>query len=106
MKKTLMCATLLASSLVARAETLHVHLAVGFPATGTYLPAGDYSIARVTGSPSMLFIEGEGLRAFISGRIVRNSSVEKPTIELDKDLEKGKSAGTRAGVLKLHSQAK
>jgi hypothetical protein len=106
MKKTLMCATLLASSLVARAENLHVHLSVGFPATGTYLPAGDYSIATVNGSPSMLLIEGEGLRAFISGRIVRTGLFDKTTIELDKDLEKGKSAGTRAGVLKLHSQAK
>jgi hypothetical protein len=101
MKKTLMCATLLASSFVARAESLHVHLSVGFPATGTYLPAGDYSIATITGSPSMLLIEGEGLRAFISGRIVRTSSVEKTTVEL----EKGKSTGTRAGVLNIRTPA-
>ena len=106
MKKTLMCATLLASSFVARAESLRMHLSAGFPAAGIYLPAGDYSIATVTGSSSMLLIEGEGLRAFISGRIVRTSLFDKTTVELDKDLEKGKSAGARAGVLKLQSQPK
>jgi hypothetical protein len=106
MKKTLMCATLLASSFVAHAESLRMHLSVGFPAAGTYLPAGDYTIATVTGSPSVLLIEGEGLRAFISGRIVRTSLFDKMTVELDRGLEKGKSAGSRAGVLKLHSQPK
>ena len=103
MKKTIMCATLLASSFVANAESLHIHLSAGFPATGTYLPAGDYSISTVTGSPSMLLIEGEGLRAFVSGRIVRTGLFDKTTLELDKDLGKGKSAGARTGVLKLNS---
>jgi hypothetical protein len=101
MKKALMCTTLLASAFAARAEGLHVHLSVGFPATGTYLPAGDYSISPVIGSSSTLLIEGNGLHVFVSGRIVRTSSFEKTTVEL----EKGKSAGTRAGVLKLRPPA-
>jgi hypothetical protein len=102
MKKTLVFATLLASSFVARAESMRVHLQAGFPATGAYLPAGDYSISPVTGSSSVLFIEGENLHAFVFGRIVRVGPAQKTTVEL----EKGKSERPGAGILDLRSPAK
>jgi hypothetical protein len=102
MKKTLVCATLLASSFVARAESVRVHLPAGFPAKSIFLPAGDYSISPVTSSSSILLIEGEGVHAFVFGRIVRTGLAEKTTVEL----EKGNSAGTESKVLGLRSPAK
>jgi hypothetical protein len=101
MKKTLMFATLLASSFAARAESLHVHFPVAFPATGAYLPVGDYTISPVTSSSSVLLIKGEGVHAFVFGRIVRDSSSEKTTVEL----EKGAPVGKKTSVLKLRSAA-
>jgi hypothetical protein len=97
MKKTLVCATLLAFSFVARAGSLHVHLPAGFTTTGTFLPAGDYSISPVTSSSTVLLIEGQGLHAFVFGRIVRTSGSEKTSVELDGSKPKG------TGVLKLRT---
>jgi hypothetical protein len=102
MKKTLVCATLLASSFIARAEPLHVHFSAAFPATTSYLPAGDYTVSPVTSSSSVLLIEGQGLQAFIFGRIVKAVASEKTTVEL----EKGKPEKAKTGVLTLREAAK
>jgi len=102
MKKTLVFATLLASSFVARAESIHVHFAADFPATSAYLPAGDYTVSPVTSSAAVLLIEGQGLHAFVFGRIVKEGASEKTTVEL----EKGKPDGKTAGVLNLRTAVK
>ncbi|HEY4359343.1 MAG TPA: hypothetical protein VGN17_00140 [Bryobacteraceae bacterium] len=102
MKKTLAFAALLASSFVARAESIHVHFATAFPATSAYLPAGDYTVSPVSSSASVLLIEGQGLHAFVFGRIVKETPYEKTSVEL----EKGKPDGKPAGVLNLRSATK
>ena len=105
MKKTLVFTALLACSLAVRAESLRVHFPADFPAAGTLVPAGDYSISPVTGSPAVLRLEGSGLHAFVFGRIVQ-SDAKKTTVELETSLKRSKLEGTTAGAVKLGSLTK
>ncbi|MEO8098969.1 MAG: hypothetical protein ABI811_14800 [Acidobacteriota bacterium] len=88
MKKTLTVAAFLLSSLVASAETLHVNIPFAFTATGTALPAGEYTISTMKTIMPMLFIEGSGMKTFVFGRIVPVSltgGATKPALLFEKD---------------------
>jgi hypothetical protein len=74
-KKNLMNATLLVAGLIApvvgvHAESLHMHVPFAFTASGTALPAGDYSITEVQGHPTVLLIAAtnSSVRAMVFAR--------------------------------------
>ncbi len=75
MTKNLLNLTLLASGLLtaagAHAESLRVRIPFAFTASGTKLPAGEYSIREMSGNPTVLLIAGSGpgARAMVFARV-------------------------------------
>ena len=68
MKKNLLNLTLLVGGLLGsavgiHAETLRIVVPFAFIASGTKLPAGEYSISEMPGNPTVLFIAGSTPRA-------------------------------------------
>lgn len=84
MKKTLFVATLLASALVAHAESLRVMIPAGYTANGVALPAGEYVVKPMKGSPAVLLLDNGTLKAFAFGRVMESSMGKKLTVELPK----------------------
>ena len=58
----------------ARAESLRAHIPFEFTANGTKLPAGDYEIGTLAGTPSVLMIAGAGMRAMLFARYAEPDS--------------------------------
>ncbi len=86
MKKTLVFAAFLAVSAMAHAENLRVHLSSDFATTGTLLPAGDYTVSRASGTSGIMLMQGNGLKAFVFGRLVTTGAIPTKTfLELSKD---------------------
>jgi len=65
---TLLVGGLLGSSAGIHAEALRVRVPFAFTASGTKLPAGEYSITEIAGSPTVLLIRGDGARALVFAR--------------------------------------
>ena len=58
----------------ARAQSLRAHIPFEFTANGTKLPAGDYEIGTLAGTPSVLMIAGAGMRAMLFARYAEPDS--------------------------------
>lgn len=84
MKKSLILAALLASGLMAHAETLRVRVPVAHSTTGTMLPAGEYTATRVNGSSSIFLFEGNGVKSFVYGHVEPGYGLQPATFELQK----------------------
>ena len=82
MNKWIIGGTLLAASLMANAETFSVHLATSVTTGAVMLPAGDYTLAVTKGNPGVLLLEGNTVKTFVFGSIVRSSPDAKPTVEI------------------------
>lgn len=100
MKKTFVLAAMLATALVAHAETLKVKIPFAFSATGTAFPAGEYSIATVPNATQVLFIkstvQGSDAQAFVFGRVVRGEAGKPAKVVFDKSALVGLSSGHTA----------
>jgi hypothetical protein len=82
MNKWIIGGTLLATSLMAHAETFPVHIAKPMAVGTTSVPVGDYTLAPTKGNPSIMLLEGKTVKVFVFGRVVQ-STYTKPTVELD-----------------------
>lgn len=58
MKTTFVFAGLLATALMAQAETMSLKIPFAFSVTGKAMPAGEYVIKTVPGSPGVISIQG------------------------------------------------
>ncbi len=83
MNKWIIGGTLVATSLMAHAETFSVRFATPMTAGKKNVPAGDYTLATLKGNPGILLLESKTLRMFVFGRMVEATPYEKPIVELD-----------------------
>jgi hypothetical protein len=85
---TALASGLLASSLGAHAESLRVRVPFAFTASGTKLPAGEYSIREVAGNPTILLIQGSNARAMVFARVIASgATTSRPVIFEDEGSE-------------------
>lgn len=67
---------------MAHAESFPVRVNTPLSAAGMTIPVGNYTLATLKGSSSVMLLEGKGIRTFVFGHVVRLTSDTKPAIEL------------------------
>ncbi len=99
MKKTLVFAALMASSVIAHAESLHIRLYKDFATTGVVLPAGEYTVTPAIGSTGVVLMKSSTMTAFVFARIYTPAPPAKQTISLE--LSKDKSFDLKSAPISL-----